>query len=327
MYQSKLNLIETEIAIKQIKDNFERYLAEALHLMRVSAPLFVRSDSGLNDNLNGVERPVDFDIKQTGKTAEVVHSLAKWKRFALSYYGFAPDSGLYTDMNAIRRDEICDEIHSLYVDQWDWERVITREERNVDFLKRIVIAIYDCIYKTANLIQSLYPRLRHCLPDQITFVTSQELEDLYPSLTPSQREYEHVKKVGAMFVTGIGGKLRSGKIHDNRAPDYDDWRLNGDIFVYYPLLDRALELSSMGIRVDQQSLLEQLTEKNMLDRLELPFHQALMHNALPLTVGGGIGQSRLCMFLLQKAHIGEVQNSVWPEEMIEACRRSNIFLL
>lgn len=326
MYQSKLNLIQTEIAIKTIKDNFEKFLAGNLNLTRVSAPLFVLNDSGLNDNLNGVERPVSFDIKQTGKVAEVVHSLAKWKRFALHYYGFDVDSGLYTDMNAIRRDEVCDEIHSIYVDQWDWERVISEDERNLSYLKEIVGKIYSAIYSTAKIIESMYD-IENFLPKQLTFVTSQELEDIYPDLTPSQRENELAKQLGAIFIIGIGDELKSGKRHDNRAPDYDDWALNGDLIVWYPLLNRSIELSSMGIRVNKEAMLYQLEKKNAMDRVNLPFHKALLNDELPLTIGGGIGQSRLCMVLLHKAHIGEVQNSIWPEELIEECKSKNIFLL
>ncbi|MDY4591902.1 MAG: aspartate--ammonia ligase [Eubacteriales bacterium] len=326
MYQSQLNLIQTEIAIKTIKDNFEKFLAGNLNLTRVSAPLFVLNDTGLNDNLNGVERPVSFDIKQTGKTAEVVHSLAKWKRYALHYYGFEVDSGLYTDMNAIRRDEICDEIHSLYVDQWDWERVISEKERNLDFLKEIVGKIYDAIYSTANVIESTYG-LENFLPRQITFISSQELEDIYPDLEPKERENQLAKQLGAIFIIGIGNNLKSGKPHDNRAPDYDDWALNGDLIVWYPVLNRSVELSSMGIRVNKEAMLYQLGILGANDRLELPFHKALMNDELPLTIGGGIGQSRLCMVLLHKAHIGEVQNSIWPDEMVEECKNKNIFLL
>lgn len=326
MYQSQLNLIQTEIAIKTIKDNFEKFLAGNLNLTRVSAPLFVLNDTGLNDNLNGVERPVSFDIKQTGKTAEVVHSLAKWKRYALHYYGFEVDSGLYTDMNAIRRDEICDEIHSLYVDQWDWERVISEKERNLDFLKEIVGKIYDAIYSTANVIESTYG-LENFLPRQITFISSQELEDIYPDLEPKERENQLAKQLGAIFIIGIGNNLKSGKPHDNRAPDYDDWALNGDLIVWYPVLNRSVELSSMGIRVNKEAMLYQLGILGANDRLELPFHKALMNDELPLTIGGGIGQSRLCMVLLHKAHIGEVQNSIWPDEMVEDCKNKNIFLL
>ena len=326
MYQTKLNLIQTEIAIKTIKDNFEKFQAGNLNLTRVSAPLFVLNDSGLNDNLNGVERPVSFDIKQTGKVAEVVHSLAKWKRFALHYYGFGVDSGLYTDMNAIRRDEVCDEIHSIYVDQWDWERVISEDERNLSYLKEIVGKIYSAIYSTAKIIESMYA-IENFLPKQLTFVTSQELEDIYPDLEPSQRENELAKQLGAIFIIGIGDELRSGKRHDNRAPDYDDWALNGDLIVWYPLLNRSIELSSMGIRVNKEAMLYQLEKKNAMDRVNLPFHKALLSDELPLTIGGGIGQSRLCMVLLHKAHIGEVQNSIWPDELVEECKEKNIFLL
>lgn len=326
MYQSQLNLIQTEIAIKTIKDNFEKFLAGNLNLTRVSAPLFVLNDTGLNDNLNGVERPVSFDIKQTGKKAEVVHSLAKWKRYALHYYGFDVDSGLYTDMNAIRRDEVCDEIHSLYVDQWDWERVISEEERNLTFLKEIVGKIYEAIYSTANLIESTYG-LENFLPKQITFISSQELEDIYPDLEPKDRENELAKQLGAIFIIGIGDELKSGKPHDNRAPDYDDWALNGDLIVWYPVLNRSVELSSMGIRVNKEAMLYQLDKLGASDRLQLPFHKALINDELPLTIGGGIGQSRLCMVLLHKAHIGEVQNSIWPDEMVEECKNKNIFLL
>ena len=326
MYQSQLNLIQTEIAIKTIKDNFEKFLAGNLNLTRVSAPLFVLNDTGLNDNLNGVERPVSFDIKQTGKTAEVVHSLAKWKRYALHYYGFEVDSGLYTDMNAIRRDEICDEIHSLYVDQWDWERVISEEERNLVFLKEIVGKIYDAIYSTANLIESTYG-LENFLPKQITFISSQELEDIYPDLEPKERENELTKQLGAIFIIGIGDELKSGKPHDNRAPDYEDWALNGYTIVWYFVLDSSVVLSSMGIRVNKEAMLYQLDKLGASNRLELPFHKALINNELPLTIGGGIGQSRLCMILLHKAHIGEVQNSIWPDEMVEDCKSKNIFLL
>lgn len=327
MYQSKLDLINTEIAIKLVKDNFERNLAQALNLIRVSAPLFVLNESGLNDNLSGTERAVSFDIKQTGKIAEVVHSLAKWKRYALHKYGFEPNSGLYTDMNAIRRDETCDHIHSLYVDQWDWEKVITAEQRNLDYLKGIVRKIYGAIARTADQIEQAYPQLVTSLPGDITFITSQELEDLYPNLTPEQREQAHAKKVGAMFVIGIGDKLNSGIKHGDRAPDYDDWALNGDIILYYPVLDISIELSSMGIRVDKKSMLSQLEKCNATDRTNLPFHKALLNDELPLTIGGGIGQSRLCMMLLHKAHIGEVQNSLWPDDEKKACKEKNIFLL
>lgn len=320
-------LLETEIKIKFIKDNFERLLARNLDLTRVSAPLFVPRDSGLNDNLNGVERPVDFDIKQTGVIAEVVHSLAKWKRFALYEYGFEPGKGLYTDMNAIRRDEICDELHSIYVDQWDWEKVITRQQRNADYLRATVKSIYDALKECSELLSEYYGERGCELPSEVTFVTTQELEDRYPDLAPSERETAFVKECGAMFLTQIGGRLKSGKKHDGRAPDYDDWALNGDLVLYYPVLDRAFELSSMGIRVDKDSLIKQLETENATDRLSLPFHKALADGTLPLTIGGGIGQSRLCMLLLGKRHIGEVQASIWPDDMRRECESKGIRLL
>lgn len=320
-------LLETEIKIKFIKDNFERLLARNLDLTRVSAPLFVPRDSGLNDNLNGVERPVDFDIKQTGVIAEVVHSLAKWKRFALYEYGFEPGKGLYSDMNAIRRDEICDELHSIYVDQWDWEKVITRQQRNADYLRATVKSIYDALKECSELLSEYYGERGCELPSEVTFVTTQELEDRYPDLAPSERETAFVKECGAMFLTQIGGRLKSGKKHDGRAPDYDDWALNGDLVLYYPVLDRAFELSSMGIRVDRDSLIKQLETENATDRLSLPFHKALADGTLPLTIGGGIGQSRLCMLLLGKRHIGEVQASIWPDDMRRECESRGIRLL
>lgn len=327
MYQSKLDLIQTEIAIKLVKDNFERNLAQSLGLIRVSAPLFVLNESGLNDNLSGSERAVTFDIKQTGKIAEVVHSLAKWKRFALHEYGFEPNTGLYTDMNAIRRDEVCDSIHSLYVDQWDWERVITNEQRNIEYLQNVVRKIYAAIGRTAIQIEQAYPQLVSSLPAEITFITSQELENLYPTLTPPEREEKFARKVGAFFVIGIGDKLKSGIQHGDRAPDYDDWALNGDLIIFYPVLGIAVELSSMGIRVNKESLLSQLEKRKAMEKIKFPFHKALLSGELPLTIGGGIGQSRLCMMLLHKAHIGEVQNSIWPDNLINDCKEKNIFLL
>jgi len=327
MYQSKLSLLETEAAIKLVKDTFETFLSGELFLTRVSAPLFVLRSQGLNDNLNGVERPVYFDILETGEIVEVVQSLAKWKRYALGLYGFEPGKGLYTDMNAIRRDEICDPLHSIYVDQWDWEKVIQTEDRTVEFLQNIVKKIYISILDTANRVRLLYPSLESSLPEEITFVTSQELEDEFPELTPEQREYNAVKRFGAIFVMQIGAKMKSGIKHGGRAPDYDDWTLNGDIVVYNPILDCAFELSSMGIRVDKTALLNQLKEEKMEERLSLPFHKMLMEDKLPLTIGGGIGQSRLCMLLLNKAHIGEVHASVWPEQMRNDCMRNNIKLL
>lgn len=326
-YRAPMDLITTQKAIKYSKDTFERKLADALGLIRVSAPLFVDRDSGLNDNLNGYERAVSFDILQTGKTAEVVHSLAKWKRYALKQYGFPVYSGLYTDMNAIRRDERCDALHSLYVDQWDWEKVIDAKDRNTDYLKEVVKAIYRAVQETAEAVCSTFGVLKNYLTDDITFVTTQELEDRYPDLMPSERESAFVREHGSAFIAGIGAPLRSGKPHDGRAPDYDDWKLNGDIVLYYPVLDRAFEISSMGIRVDSKSLLDQLTTANMLERVNLPYHKALLAGELPLTVGGGIGQSRLCMYLLNRAHIGEVQSSMWPDWERKECLERGIELL
>ena len=327
MYQSRLDLIETELAIKQVKDSFEKNLAQALDLTRVSAPLFVPAGSGINDDLNGVERPVSFDVKATGSTVEIVHSLAKWKRYALKKYGFPVHRGLYCDMNAIRRDEELDELHSVYVDQWDWEKVIAREDRTPAFLEATVRTIYAVMRQTAQGICDAFPALENYFPEKISFVTTQELEDAYPGLTPKAREREAVRKYGAVFLKNIGGKLRSGSKHDGRAPDYDDWNLNGDILVYYPPLDCAFELSSMGIRVDETSLIAQLEAEDCTDRLNLPFHRALAAGELPLTMGGGIGQSRLCMIMLNKVHIGEVQVSVWDEKTHTLCKNENIPLM
>ncbi len=327
MYRTKLGLIETERAIKEIKDGFEVLLADALHLTRISAPLFVPEGSGLNDNLNGVERPVSFDMKYIRPRAEVVQSLAKWKRFALAKYGFEPHSGLYCDMNAVRRDEQPDALHSVYVDQWDWEEVILREDRTRAYLEQTVRRIYAAMRAIAERVKAKYPALENYLPEEITFVTSQELEDAYPVLSPKERECVFTQQHGAAFVMQIGGKLRSGFKHDGRSPDYDDWKLNGDIVVWYPPLGCALELSSMGIRVDEVSLIEQLEQENCLERLRLPFHRALAESKLPLTMGGGIGQSRLCMLLLNKLHIGEVQVSVWDDKTIEYCREEGIELM
>ncbi|MBR5540141.1 MAG: aspartate--ammonia ligase [Clostridia bacterium] len=327
-YRPHLDILETEKAIKLLKDTFEERLARHLSLTRVSAPLFVLPSSGLNDNLSGVERAVSFDIlNDDGHVAEVVHSLAKWKRYALKRYNIQVGKGLYTDMNAIRRDEVTDNVHSLYVDQWDWEKVIRREDRTVETLKSIVNRIYSVCLDMEAMIEARYPYLSRKLPDHITFVTTQELEDEYPDLTPSQRETEAARKYGAIFLMQIGGTLRSGKKHDGRAPDYDDWQLNGDIIFYYPLLERALEMSSMGIRVDETSLKAQLEAADCTDRATLPFQKALLDGELPLTVGGGIGQSRLCMFFLEKAHIGEVQASLWPQDMVERCAEAGIPLL
>ncbi len=327
-YQPVLDIKETEIGIKYVKDFFERELAKQLNLTRVSAPLFVKPETGLNDNLNGVERPVSFGIKEQNEAnVEIVHSLAKWKRQALKRYGFMLGEGLYTDMNAIRRDEETDNIHSIYVDQWDWEMVIEKCDRNVETLKSIVNRVYKALRNTEKYVAVMYDHVKEILPDHITFVSSQELEDRFPTLTPKEREYEIAKENGAVFIMQIGGALASGQRHDGRAPDYDDWKLNGDIIVYYPVLDIALELSSMGIRVDEDSLLEQLKISNCLDRAELPFQKALLNKELPYTIGGGIGQSRICMFYLRKAHIGEVQSSVWPTEVIEAAEQKGLHLL
>ena len=343
-YHSDLNLHDTQVAIKTVKDFFQRALTERLNLLRVTAPLFVEPSSGLNDNLNGVERPVSFDIRGIkGENAEIVHSLAKWKRYALKKYGFSYGEGLYTDMNAIRRDEETDNIHSIYVDQWDWEKIISKEDRNVDTLKQVVQEVYQALKKTEKYMAIEYDYIEEILP-KISFITSQELEDMYPtapegagiqdhkaqvvtsqqledeypSLTPKEREDAAAKKYGAVFIMQIGDKLKSGIPHDGRAPDYDDWSLNGDIIVYYPVLDIALELSSMGIRVDENSLKKQLERAGCPERAELPFQKAILNKELPYTIGGGIGQSRICMFYLRKAHIGEVQASLWPEEDVKA---------
>lgn len=326
-YKSKLSVLETQKAIRALRHRFEENLCDGLNLSRASAPLFVKKGSGLNDDLNGVERPVSFDILETGEEVEVVHSLAKWKRMALAKYGFKMHTGLYTDMNAIRRDEHCDSIHSLYVDQWDWEKVISKEDRNFDYLKDTVYRIYSAILNTADGIERQYPELDNYLPRKIKFISTYELEEKYPELSPKERENKAAKEFGAIFLTQIGGRLKNGEKHDGRAPDYDDWKLNGDIIVYNRVTDAAFELSSMGIRVDKESLLSQLKEENALDRLELPFHKALVNGELPYTIGGGIGQSRLCMLLLQKAHIGEVHASVWPESEIKRCKEQGIVLL
>lgn len=327
-YASALNLHETQVAIKTVKDFFQQELVKRLNLLRVTAPLFVRPETGLNDNLNGVERPVAFEIKDPDHTtAEIVHSLAKWKRFALQKYGFSAGEGLYTDMNAIRRDEDTDNIHSIYVDQWDWEKIITPEERCEETLRETVRAIYKALKHTEKYMAIQYEYIHEILPKEIFFVTTQELEDMYPELSQKEREYELVKEKGAIFLMQIGGKLASGKPHDGRAPDYDDWKLNGDIIVYYPVLDIALELSSMGIRVDAEALKEQLAKSNCEERAELPFQKAVLDGTLPLTIGGGIGQSRICMFFLRKAHIGEVQCSIWPKEALEVTDACGIQLL
>ncbi len=327
-YQSALNLHDTQQAIKTVKDFFQQNLVQRLNLLRVSAPLFVTPESGLNDNLNGVERPVQFGIKENNDApAEIVHSLAKWKRYALKKYGFSHGEGLYTDMNAIRRDEETDNIHSIYVDQWDWEKIITHEERTVDTLKDVVRTVYKCLKKTEKFMSIQYDYIEEILPREISFITSQELEDMYPDATPKEREYRICKERGAVFLMQIGDVLASGQRHDGRAPDYDDWALNGDILVYYPVLDIALELSSMGIRVDENSLAQQLQKAGCPERADLPFQKAILEKKLPYTIGGGIGQSRICMFYLRKAHIGEVQCSLWPQEMEDACAAHGIQLL
>lgn len=327
-YKSALSIRETEIGIKLVKDYFERALAEELNLTRVSAPLFVKPETGLNDNLNGVERPVAFGIKeQNDASVEIVHSLAKWKRQALKRYGFHSGEGLYTDMNAIRRDEDTDNIHSIFVDQWDWEKIISKEERNIETLKTTVKRVYAALKKTEHYIASQYNYIDEFLPAEISFITSQELEDMYPDITPKEREHNIAKLKGAIFIMQIGDKLASGEKHDGRAPDYDDWALNGDIIVYYPVLDIALELSSMGIRVDEDSLASQLEKAGCTDRASLPFQKAILDKELPYTIGGGIGQSRICMFYLRKAHIGEVQSSIWPDEIISYACENGIQLL
>ena len=327
-YEPALSLRETQIAIKIIKDFFQRELARQLHLTRVSAPLFVLPESGLNDNLNGVERPVTFGILEQGdREAEIVQSLAKWKRMALKSYGFGVGEGLYTDMSAIRRDEDTDNIHSIYVDQWDWEKVIAREDRTREKLEEIVKGVYKALKVTEDYMAYEYEYIGRYLPDHIEFITTQELEDRYPDLTPKEREYQIAKLHGAVFIEQIGDKLKSGEKHDGRAPDYDDWKLNGDIIVYYPVLDIALELSSMGIRVDEKTLREQLAKAGCEERAELDFQKALLAGELPCTVGGGIGQSRICMFFLRKAHIGEVQVSIWPDGIRAEAEAHHIHLL
>ena len=327
-YKPVLDLRETQVAIKEIKDFFQRELAKQLNLTRVSAPLFVLPESGLNDNLNGVERPVSFGIlEQKDRKAEIVHSLAKWKRQALKEYGFQEGEGLYTDMSAIRRDEDTDNIHSIYVDQWDWEKIISKKDRTRETLESIVRSVYKALKVTEDYMAYEYEYIGRYLPENITFVTTQELEDMYPDCTPKEREYKIAKLHGAVFIEQIGDKMKSGEKHDGRAPDYDDWELNGDIIVYYPVLDIGLELSSMGIRVDEDSLKAQLKEAGCEERAELPFQKALLNGELPYTVGGGIGQSRICMYYLRKAHIGEVQSSLWPENVVEAAADAGIHLL
>ncbi len=327
-YESTLNLKETQIAIKRVKDFFQAQLAAQLNLRRVTAPLFVTPESGLNDNLNGVERPVRFGIKeQDDNEVEVVHSLAKWKRMALGRYGFKEGEGLYTDMNAIRRDEDTDNIHSIYVDQWDWEQIITASDRTNEVLENRVKSVYDALRLTEKYVSNRYEYVECFLPESIYFITSQELLDMYPDLDARQREYMIAKEKKAVFVKQIGDVLSNGEKHDGRAPDYDDWSLNGDIIVYYPVLDIALELSSMGIRVDENSLVTQLEKAGCSERLELPFQKSIIDKKLPYTIGGGIGQSRICMFFLRKCHIGEVQVSLWPDEDVEYAASQGVILL
>lgn len=327
-YSPILYPVETQRAIKKVKDYFQEELAYGLKLRRVSAPLFVAPESGLNDNLNGVERRVDFTIKDMGEQkAEIVQSLAKWKRYALGKYGVEAGRGIYTDMNAIRRDEELDNLHSIYVDQWDWEKVIKREQRTEEYLAKTVVKIYNAMHNLSDFVNRHYTDIRNKLPNEIFFVTAQELEDMWPDLTPKERENAISKDKGAVFIGKIGGALKSGKPHDGRAPDYDDWELNGDIILWNDLLGCAFEISSMGIRVDAESMMRQLKIAGNEDRIVLPFHQAILHDELPLSIGGGIGQSRLCMYFLKKAHIGEVQASMWPESMIRECREHGIELL
>ena len=326
-YESKMDVYRTQKAISFIKQTFQARLAAGLNLKRVSAPLFVTEASGLNDNLNGTERPVTFDVPAVGESAQVVHSLAKWKRLALHEYHFYVGNGLYTDMNAIRRDEELDNIHSIYVDQWDWERVITREERTLDYLISVAQKIVNVICDTSELLKVDFPECEVTLNRKMFAITTSELEDMYPDLTPKERENAITKEHGTVLLMQIGGKLKNGKPHDGRAPDYDDWALNGDILFYNEVLGHAFEISSMGIRVDAESLDLQLTERGCEDRRELPFHKKLLNNELPLTIGGGIGQSRLCMLMMGSAHIGEVQSSIWDKDTIEGCRAAGIRLL
>jgi len=336
-YKPSLSLKETEVAIKFIKDFFQDNLSEELSLQRVSAPLFVRKSSGINDDLNGTERKVSFNIKADNSDAEIVFSLAEWKRMALADYGFEVGQGLYTDMNAIRADEdVLDNLHSIYVDQWDWEKAIAADHRNLDYLKQTVTKIYEVLKATEQATFNKYPQITPMLPDEIKFIHTEELLEMYPDLTSKERENKVTEKYGAVFVIGIGAELANGQIHDGRAPDYDDWitetvnghkGLNGDILLWYPLLNKAFEISSMGIRVDKEALMKQLELRNATDRTKLMWHQMLLNDQMPQSIGGGIGQSRLCMFFLKKMHIGEVHSSIWPAETVEKCKNSNVKLL
>ncbi|MFQ7522417.1 MAG: aspartate--ammonia ligase [Terrisporobacter sp.] len=326
-YETSLGIIETQQAIKYLKDFFENRLGERLKLTRVSSPLFVLPETGTNDNLNGVEKPVSFQVPYLNKDAEIVHSLAKWKRMALKKYGFSVGRGIYTDMNAIRKDEELDNLHSLYVDQWDWELVINKEDRTKETLQKVVKTLYKVFKETEEHVHNIYPEVGCELPEEITFITSQELLDMYPDLTPKEREDAIVREKKAVFLMQIGKTLSTGEKHDGRSPDYDDWDLNGDILFYNSVLDRAIELSSMGIRVDEEALERQLKIAKCEDRKKLDYHKALLEGKLPYTIGGGIGQSRICMFFLNKAHIGEVQVGIWPEEMVKECRSAGIELL
>lgn len=326
-YSAKLSLRDTQRAIKIIKDNFQKKLAQELNLDRVTAPVIVTKSSGINDDLNGVERKVEFDVGATGEVAEIVQSLAKWKRMALYRYGYQPGEGIYTDMNAVRRDDKMDNLHSLFVDQWDWERVINKNERNEEFLKDIVRKIVKAAFDTQEILCGEFPILQKTISKDVFFITTQELEDMYPLFTDKQKEDAITKEHKTVFLMQIGKTLKSGKPHDGRAPDYDDWSLNGDILVWNDVLGRSVELSSMGIRVDKETLFSQLEKKDALDRMKFSYHKMIDEETLPLTIGGGIGQSRLCMQMLQRAHIGEVQVSVWPEEMKSKCMEKGIFLL
>lgn len=327
-YKALLDMRQTEMGIKLIKEFFQQNLSTELRLRRVTAPLFVLKGLGINDDLNGVERPVSFPIKDLGEAqAEVVHSLAKWKRLTLAEYNIEPGYGVYTDMNAIRADEELDNLHSLYVDQWDWEAVITRKDRTIAFLEDIVRRIYAAILRTEYLTCEHYPEIKPFLPREIHFIHAQDLLDMYPDMTPKEREDAICEKYGAVFVEGIGGELSNGEKHDGRAPDYDDWNLNGDLLFWLPSLNRALEISSMGIRVDEDTIVSQCKASHCEGRLTLPYHQMIQNKELPYTIGGGIGQSRLCMLLLNKAHVGEVQASIWPQKMIDECEKHNIHLL